>query len=44
MKRHLHSTLYYGLLALLAVAYLVPVAWVVSTSLRTDANLLRPDQ
>ena len=36
--------MYYGLLALLAVAYLVPVTWVVSTSLRTDANLLRPDQ
>ncbi len=44
MKRPLNSALYYGLLTLLAVAYLVPVTWVVSTSLRTDANLLRPDQ
>ncbi len=40
----LSSTLYYGLLTLLALTYLVPVAWVVSTSLRTNANLLRADQ
>ena len=44
MNRQLRSTLYYGLLALLALAYLVPVTCVVSTALRTDANLLRPDQ
>ena len=44
MNRTLRSALYYGLLGILAVAYLVPVTWVVSTSLRTEANLLRPDQ
>ena len=44
IKTHLSSTFYYGLLVFLALAYLVPVAWVISTSLRTNANLLRPDQ
>ena len=43
-KRHLSSTFFYGALTLLALAYLVPVAWVISTSLRTNANLLRADQ
>lgn len=44
MNRNLRSALYYGLLGFLAVAYLVPVIWLVSTSLRADANPLRPDQ
>lgn len=42
--RPVTSAFYYGLLGLLVVAYLVPVTWVISTSLRTNANLLRPDQ
>ena len=43
-RPNLSSTFYYGLLTILALVYLVPVTWVVSTSLRTNANLLRADQ
>lgn len=42
--RKLSSSLYYVFVFILAAVYLVPLLWVVSTSLRTDANLFSPGQ
>lgn len=45
MTRHTaRQALFYVLLAALAFVYLVPLLWVVSTSLRTDINLFNPNQ
>ena len=43
-RKHAASALYYGLVGITVCVYLVPVAWVLSSSLRTDENLHDPTQ
>lgn len=43
-RRHVRLAALYLLLGMFAFAYLTPLLWVVSTSLRTDANLFDPSQ
>jgi multiple sugar transport system permease protein len=44
LRRRAFDVLFYVVLSALAFAYLIPLLWVVSTSLRTTGNLFNPDQ
>jgi len=44
LRRRALDVLFYLVLSALAFAYLIPLLWVISTSLRTDANLFNPNQ
>jgi multiple sugar transport system permease protein len=44
LRRRIGATLYYVIVTALAIIYLIPLGWVLSTSFRTSANVFDPTQ
>lgn len=43
-SKRMNSVIYYGLMASLAIIYMIPLIWVLSSSFRTELNMFNPNQ